>query len=140
MASQPKKRGIYADPATVAPGSLQDKVADFSYSSDALAHLVVELWTDTALANSLTGGTNYTARKNAAKSELEDRGIYLRQPIVITEDEYEAGFSLAAAGLSRTDGIVLVLPRDTRTGATTSAPKPLLETAKMLMAVTPNGI
>lgn len=46
--------------------------------------------------------------------------------------------SLADAGLSVSDGIVFVLPRTTR--PTTAGGPPLLETAKMLMAITPNGI
>jgi len=63
----------------------------------------------------------------------------LDHPIVVTESEYEAGFNLADAGLPADQGVVFVVPRKTRT--TTTAPaKPLLETAKMLMAITPNGI
>lgn len=130
-----KKRGIYADPATSATAQLEDKVADFSYQNDALAQLIVDSWAGTL---DLTGGTNYTARSTAAKRALEARGLYLAQPIVITEDEYDAGFSLAHAGLSPTNGVVFVVPRQSR--ATTAAGTPLLETAKMLMAITPNGI
>jgi hypothetical protein len=63
----------------------------------------------------------------------------LDHPIVVTENEYEAGFNLADAGLPADQGLVFVLPRKTR-ATTTIPPKPLLETAKMLMAVTPNGI
>jgi hypothetical protein len=132
----PKKRGIYADPG------LTDKVADFSYQNDVLAQLIVDIWTGPA-SNPLISPTGpgtqpseYLARSGAAKTALEDRGIYLTSPIVITEDEYENGFSLASAALSVNDGIVLVVPRSTRA----TPGKPLLETAKMLMAVTPNGI
>ena len=57
---------------------------------------------------------------------------------MITEDEYDDGFILEDAGLSATVGVVFVLPRPTR--ATTFGGPPLLETAKMLMAITPNGI
>ena len=57
---------------------------------------------------------------------------------MITEDEFDDGFSLADAGLSATNGVVFVLPRNTR--PTTFGGPPLLETAKMLMAITPNGI
>ena len=45
MASHPKKRGIYADPAGTAIANLQDKVADFSYQNDTLAQLIVDMWT-----------------------------------------------------------------------------------------------
>ncbi len=131
-AATPKKRGIYADP--VGP-NLQDKVADFSYQNDVLAQLIVDMWTGTHF-DLITPPLDYTGRSTRAKTALEDRGIYLAYPIVITEDEYDDGFSLANAGLSAIDGVVLVLPRKTRVTPGT----PLLETAKMLMAVTPNGI
>jgi hypothetical protein len=133
-----KKRGIYADAAGTQKANLEDKVADFSYESDVLAQLIVEMWLGQH-TNLLTPKSNYSARSAAAKAMLAARGIYLEQPIVIKEDEYDVGFNLEDAGLSRDDGVVFVLPRDTR--PTTAGPPPsLLETAKLLMAVTPNGI
>jgi hypothetical protein len=134
-----KKRGIYADPAGTAAANLQDKVADFSYQNDVLAQLIVDMWTGTH-TNLLKAptATDYGQRSINARAALAARGIYLKQPIVITEDEYESGFSLANAGLTVADGVVFVLPRDTR--PTTAGAPPLLETAKMLMAITPNGI
>lgn len=138
-----KKRGIFADPAGTLKANLQDKVADFSYQNDVLAQLIVDMWTGTHvdLITPSGGGTSqpqYQQRSSRAKAALEARGIYLSQPIVITEDEYDDGFSLADAGLSVTDGVVFVVPRSTR--PTTFGGPPLLETAKMLMAITPNGI
>jgi hypothetical protein len=129
----PKKRGIYAD------SGLTDKVADYSYQNDVLAQLIVEMWSGAypALIATATTPAQYTARMFAAKGVLEDRGIYLAVPIVITEKEYEDGFSLQDAGLAPDTGIVFVLPRPAR--VTIGGP-PLLETAKMLMAITPNGI
>ena len=85
--------------------------------------------------------TDYQQRMLNAKAVLAARGIYLEKPIVITEDEYVDGFSLSDAGLitgTANLGIVFVLPDQRR--ATTTAGTPLTETAKMLMAVTPNGI
>jgi hypothetical protein len=117
-------------------------VADFSYESDALAQLMVDMWT--GAHSDLLKAPNkndYVKRSTNAKAAFEARGIYLKQPIVITEDEYDEGFSLLDAGLTPDEGVVLVLPRDRRaTGATTAAGPPLLETAKMLMSITPNGI
>jgi len=133
----PKKRGIYADPG------LTDKVADFSYQNDVLAQWIVDIWTGPAnnpLITPSTGSismTQYLARLTAAKAALATRGNYLEKPIVITEDEYDAGFSLQDANIDATIGVVFVLPRPTRP---TLAGPPLLETAKMLMAITPNGI
>jgi hypothetical protein len=128
-----KKRGIYAD------ANKDDKVADFSYQSDALAQLIAEMWLGQH-GNLLAAPNpdNYGQRSTNAKGVLAARGIYLEHPIVITETEYEDGFSLADAGLSPTNGVVFVLPRNTR--PTTAGGPPLLETAKMLMAITPNGI
>jgi hypothetical protein len=132
-----KKRGIYADPAGTLSANLEDKVADFSYQNDSLADLIVECWTVGATLSNLTKGP-FAARSSAAQAALAARGIYLDHPIVVTEDEYEDGFSLADAGLPADKGVVFVLPRKER--ATTTPPKPLLERAKMLMAITPNGI
>ena len=136
-----KKRGIYADPAGTLRPNLEDKVADFSYENDALAQLIVEMWSGqhTNLITPSGFGTTqpqYQARSAAAKAILAERGIYLDFPIVVLEDEYDDGFHLAAAGLPADNGVVFVLPRKART----TTGKPLLETAKMLMAVTPNGI
>jgi hypothetical protein len=143
---KPKKRGVYTDSrthgGTLSDDNLQDKVADFSYENDALAQLIVDMWTG-AHADLLKAPapTDYGPRSANAKAAFAARGIYFKQPIVITEDEFEAGFSLADAGLTVAEGVVFVLPRDGRaTGATTTAGPPLLETAKMLMAITPNGI
>jgi hypothetical protein len=141
---QEKTRHLRGPAGTLKP-NLDDKVADFSYSSDALAQLIVDMW----LGNhgdllAAPAPTDYTQRSVNAKAVLAARGIYLEKPIVITETEYEEGFSLADAGLLTAgvnDGIVFVLPRKSR--ATLGAPPPpapLLETAKMLMAITPNGI
>lgn len=137
---KPKKRGVWQNsrgtPAD--DDNLVDKVTDFSYQNDVLAQLIVEMWTTSTYANLLAAPdvTDYGPRSTNAQTALAARGIYLAKPIVITEDEYEAGFSLADAGLSVTNGVVFVVPRYTRA----TAGKPLLETAKMLMAVTPNGI
>jgi hypothetical protein len=143
-----KKRGIYADPAGTQKADLTDKVADFSYQNDVLAQLIVDIWlgvggyanlvTPTASSTPPATSADYQMRSNRAQTALAARGIYLTYPIVITEDEYDDGFNLLDAGLPVIDGVVLVLPRKTR--ATTFASPPLLETAKMLMAVTPNGI
>ena len=111
-----KKRGIYADPAGTPKETLEDKVPDFSYQNDVLAQLIADIWAG-AHANLITPATTkpqYQARSAAAKAVLEDRSIYLAEPIVITEDEYEDGFSLEDAGLTAKIGVVFVLPRNTR--------------------------
>ena len=112
-----KPRGIFAD------SGLTDKVADFSYQSDALAEMIARAWTDpTFRANIKT--------QAGAQAELAARGFSLMNPIVIEESTYVAGYHAPA------DAVVFVIPDPSR--ITTGGP--LLETAKLLMAVTPNGI
>jgi hypothetical protein len=134
---KPKKRGVWQNSKTGAGGAddLVDRVADFSYESDALAQLIVEMWL--GQHTDLVTGTPAT-RSVAAKATLATKGLYLQQPIVISETEYDGGFSLADAGLP--SAVVFVVPDASRATTTVGTPPALLETAKMLMAVTPNGI
>jgi hypothetical protein len=108
------------------------RVADFSYQNDALADLIVRAWTDVAFQNGLLTGTP-PQRINRAEAALKQRGIYLTNPIVLSEQEFNEGWDA-----DNDDEVVFVLPNISR--ATTTAGTPLLETAKLLMACTPNGI
>jgi hypothetical protein len=134
---KPKKRGVWQNSKQGAGGDddLVDRVADFSYESDALAQLIVEMWLGQH-TNLVTGTA--ANRSAAAKATLAAKGLYLEQPIVIKESEYDAGFSLADAALPA--AVVFVVPDVSRATITVGTPPALLETAKMLMAVTPNGI
>jgi hypothetical protein len=139
----PKKRGVWQNARGGSNDNLVDRVADFSYESDALAQLVVEMWL--GQHNNLitptgpgTTSAQYKTRPDAAKATLAARGIYLQEPIVLTELEYDGGFSLADANLP--SAVVFVVPDQSRATTTVATPPALLETAKMLMAVTPNGI
>lgn len=143
-------RGVYHGSKTPGHGEnmndvLADKVADFSYQSDDLARLITEVWAGTQASLITPEATStftptpaqYGARSTAAKAALTAKGFSLAQPIVITEREYNLGFSLTDAGLSSDIGIVFVVPDQRRPAASTTS---LLETAKLLMAVTPHGI
>jgi hypothetical protein len=112
-----KKRGIYAD------AGLTDKVADFTYQSDALAEMIARAWTDPTFRTNIKTPAG-------AKAELAARGFSLMNPIVIEESTYLGGYYAPA------DAVVFVIPDQSR--ITTGGP--LLETAKLLMALTPNGI
>ena len=120
--------GIFRD------ATLQDKVADFSYQNDALAEMIVEAWIDptfeTEVATRLANGSS-----PKAKAELEARGFYFSNPVVVTETEYNNGFHLT----DPQTGIVFVIPDRSRVG-TPPKHQSLLDTARMLMAITPNGI
>jgi len=107
-----------------------EKVLDFSYTSDILAQLVVDAWASNGLWNKLTNHANQAA----VRDELASRGVFLHHPVVLTEDEYNDGWQQ-----EDDDEVVLVLPKPSRKIAATGA-FTLLETAKLLMAVTPNGI
>jgi hypothetical protein len=120
--------GIFKCKANVADPDV--KVLDFSYSSDVLAKLVVDAWADNALKTMLLDHAN----EAAVKAELASRGFFLNHPVVLTEDEYENGWEQ-----EHDDEVVLVLPNEARKTAA-SGSFTLLETAKLLMAVTPNGI
>jgi len=152
----PSKRGIWKNSRTFVGNGTQDdnlvdKGADFSYESDALAQLIVEMWLGQhgGLVNpplpappAAPSAAGCAARSAAAKTTLATFGIHLEQPFVVTEAEYEAGISLADCGLP--SAVVLVVPDVARTTPAVAAPPAgafaLVETAKMLMSVTPNGI
>ncbi len=113
-------------------------VAIFSYGpNDSLAQMIVDAWVDADFKKQLTDrNTNGIATdlaKNVARSSLAARGIYLKSVVVITEDEYDKDHVLNDA-----DEVALVLPNLSRV-----TPRPgqsLLDTARLLMAATPNGI
>jgi hypothetical protein len=110
-------------------------VADFSYQNDQLAQMVVSLWTDPVFRNDLVADGPMASRPttaqriNNARIALASRGIGLTTPIVLTEAEYHEGWDVDS-----NDQVVFVLPNLTRQTGN------LLETAKLLMACTPNGI
>jgi len=125
-----KEPGLFKQAPTT--GDPDVRVADFSYQNDALADLVVRAWSDAGFLNGLITGTP-AQRINHAQSALKQRGINLSSPIVLTEQEFYDGW-LA----DNDDEVVFVVPNISR--AVTTAGTPLLETAKLLMGCTPNGI
>jgi hypothetical protein len=123
-----KRRGNNNDPDV--------KVLDFSYTSEVLAQLVVDAWGSNPLKTKLLDHTN----QGAVRDELASRGVFLKHPVVLTEAEYNSGWQQ-----DDDDEVVLVLPNEGRKtpaagNDSTGHPYTLLETAKLLMAVTPNGI
>jgi hypothetical protein len=104
----------------------QVKVVDFSYESEALAQMIVDAWTKDGFEKELL-------KKENAVRMLADRGIFLSKAHVITEADYNKGHVC-----DDPEEIVFVLPNKDR--VRTVQGKNLLETAKLLMAITPNGI
>ena len=83
-------------------------------------------WSGTPLETPDRGGRSGATRKvNAA-------GFDLTRAVVITEAEHDSDYIMQSD-----DEIVFVLPDKKRVNA---APHHLLDTAKLLMACTPNGI
>jgi hypothetical protein len=126
--NQKPERGIWKNKASINDPDV--KVLDFSYTSDVLAQLVVDAWGSNQLKQKLLNHNNQTA----VKQELASRGVFLNHPVVLTEDEYNTGWQQ-----DHDDEVVLVLPDEARK-APASGGFTLVETAKLLMAVTPNGI
>jgi hypothetical protein len=126
--NQKPERGIWKNKANITDQDV--KVLDFSYTSDVLAQLVVDAWASNSLKMKLLNHNNQTA----VQQELANRGVFLNHPVVLSEAEYNTGWQQ-----EDDDEVVLVLPDEARTIPATAG-KTLLETAKLLMAVTPNGI
>jgi hypothetical protein len=117
-------RGIFRDKAQ------KDQVADFSLApNDSLAQMVVDAWVDKDFRKLLLDPAN-------ARALFAQRGFYwngtTRTPVVITEKDYENGYSH-----NHHNELVFVLPDH---DGTCQPGKSLLDTAKLLMASTPNGI
>ncbi len=117
-------RGIFRDNAKT------DQVADFFMTPpDSLAQMVVDAWVDKDFKKLLLDPGN-------AKALFAQRGFYWggtsRMPVVITEKDYANGYSH-----NHQNELVFVLPDH---DGTCPPGKSLLETAKLLMAATPNGI
>jgi hypothetical protein len=113
-------------------------VVEFSYApNDSLAQMIVDAWVDDDFRNRLTArnpdGSATVEARTSARVSLAARGIYLKSAVVITEDEYDNHYSIDDA-----DEVCFVLPNTSR--ITPRAGQSLLETARLLMATTPNGI
>jgi hypothetical protein len=107
------------------------QVADFSYyPNDSLAQMIVDAWVDADFKNLLLTPGN-------AKTLFATRGFYwngtMKTPVVISEDQYNAGHALNDPDHE----IVFVLPNH---NGTCPPGQSLLDTARLLMAATPNGI
>lgn len=138
------------------PGATVDiTVPTFSYENDGLADLIVAAWAndkfdfgggvsgrhfqDALVARDSTGAPTPKARETATAAVNFYANMDLKSVAIITEAEHDLDYTTTDV-----DELTLVLPRDSRLagGAISGAPyaPDLLETAKILMACTPNGI
>jgi hypothetical protein len=114
-------------------------VPDFTYSSDSLAQIIVDAWIDKEYRDQLlerdSHGRVTVAAAQLATSSVNAAGFNLTRAVVIAEHEYFNHYTVPA---KHDNEVVFVLPNLNR-----MTPRPgqsLLETARLLMATTPNGI
>ena len=129
------KRLVQAPGADTA--SLEVTVPTFSFDSAGLAELVVEAWTKRDFRDKLLErGPDKkvtAAASEAATKAVNARGFSLKRAVVITEDEHDHHYMMQTP-----DEVVFVLPDPSRISNPNS--NALLETARLLMSCTPNGI
>jgi hypothetical protein len=105
----------------------QVRKADFSYHpNDSLAHLIVDAWVDSNFRDLLLNN------RQSVKSLLAARGFYLQNPVVIKEETYYQDYEM-----QDDNEVVFVLPQQPDALPPCQS---LLETARLLMSITPNGI
>ena len=99
--------------------------------------MIVDAWVEKDFRDTLleraADGTVTPAAAREAKVALAARGIYLERAVVINEIEHDSNYTM-----QQDNEVVFVLPDLARV-----TPRPgqsLLETARLLMACTPNGI
>jgi hypothetical protein len=115
-------------------------VPDFTYSSDCLAQMIVDVWQDPDYYEALitdrdSEGLPTDDAIKLATDSVNSCGFNLQRAVVISEDEYYAGYTVD----QKDPEIVFVLPNLNRVRLNPTGDS-LLETAKLLMATTPNGI
>ena len=131
-------------------------VVTFSFPPDAkLADVIVDAWLnkpapytkpdgtviqvpfgDTVLERNPKGNPTKKALQ-VATTRIRALGVDLKSAVIISEDEHDNDYYLDA------DEVVFVLPDPDRLDpapSSTSSPQRLTDTAKLLMACTPNGI
>jgi hypothetical protein len=140
-------------------GAARDSVEDvtmpsFTYSNAGLAELIVTAWANAPWPNPaaprfgdalrdrdpVTNLPTPLAVATATNAVNALAGLSLKRAVVITEAEHDDDYVMQDP-----DEVVFVLPNASRqpqpaAGAPPPTPAELLETAKLLMACTPNGI
>jgi hypothetical protein len=105
-----------------------------SYNPEKLAPVILSLWDDSleTLKRENDGTPTAHALRDAKRLiNTAQTGLDLVRPVIITEEEHDNDWTMQDE-----NEVVFVLPRRERAGNSAN----LLETAKLLMACTPNGI
>ena len=114
----------------------------FSFSpNEGLAEMIVQAWTIQAFQDQLLERDTSTPPKvtdaaaKAATDAVNAAGFNLKRAVVISEKEHDANYTM-----QDTTEVVFVLPDLERLGTSFVPGESLLDTARLLMACTPNGI
>ena len=94
--------------------------------NDTLAQMIVDSWVDQKLRDGLL------KNPKSVKALLAARGYHLQNPVMIDEQTYYADYEM-----KDDNEVVFVLPQPP---AECPPGQSLIETARLLMAITPNGI
>ena len=126
-------------------GSLEMTVPEFAMPPTAvpgIAQVIVDAWQGKPSLNKILDRVQSGPQKGMATSDAVTQATTainaaapkynLKRVVIISEDEHDSGYTMETE-----NDVVFVLPRQSRvdTGGAN-----LLETAKLLMACTPNGI
>jgi hypothetical protein len=127
------------------PGAISGATKDltlpaFSFASNrGLAEMIIEAWKHKDFRDQLlkrdAGGKVTDDAAQLATSSVNARGFNLTRAVVISEKEHDGDYKMQTD-----DEVVFVLPNNTRIGTPFTSSDSLLETARLLMACTPNGI
>jgi hypothetical protein len=116
--------------------SLEETVPTFSYDPAKLAPVIVGLWSDPRRVLERDGNGNPTANAVTDATELiNGAGFDLVRAVIISEEEHDNHYTM-----QEPNEVVFVLPNKNRFKTPIAAGHNLLDTAKLLMACTPNGI
>jgi hypothetical protein len=117
-------------------------IPTFSFApNDGLAELIVQAWSNEDFRKKLLERDTQDPKKitdaavKAATDAVNAAGFNLRRAVVISEREHDQNYRMQDP-----NEVVFVLPDIERLKTTFVSGKSLLDTARLLMACTPNGI
>lgn len=115
------------------------QVARVEYKpNEGLAAMIVQAWSDEGFRDKLldrNGSIPTNVAVQVATSSINSLGFNLKRAVVISEKEHDADYRT-----QHEDEVVFVLPDAARIAAPFGSRESLLQTARLLMACTPNGI
>ncbi|WP_141688048.1 hypothetical protein [Bradyrhizobium paxllaeri] len=133
------------NPSVVTPDTVT--IPSFSFSpNDGLAEMIVEAWSNEDFRSKLLERETPLNPGDSPKptdiavqiatSSVNARGFNLKRAVVISELEHDRDNYV----MQDANEVVFVLPDQTRIGTPFASRSSLLDTARLLMACTPNGI